>query len=108
MESSSISSNGTIEVNVAPLDELLQSVSPSYIKMDIEGAEPEALEGAAGIIRKNLPILAISVYHHFDHLWRLPLLIQSLSQRYRFFLRPHGVEAFDLVCYAVPTGRLIL
>ena len=70
MESSSISSNGTIEVNVAPLDELLQSVSPSYIKMDIEGAEPEALEGAVGIIRKNLPILAI---------WRLSPIRPSLA-----------------------------
>ncbi len=108
LESSSISSNGTIEVKVAPLDEILQGISTTYIKMDIEGAEPEALEGAARIIRKDLPILATSVYHCFDHLWRLPLLIQARSQRYRFFLRPHGNEAFDLVCYAVPSDRLIL
>lgn len=108
LSSSAISANGTIEVDVAPLDEILQGISPTYIKMDVEGAEPEALEGAAGIIRKDLPFMAISVYHRFDHLWRLPLLIQSMSRRYCFFLRSHGAEAFDLVCYAVPADRLRL
>jgi hypothetical protein len=66
----------------------------------------DALIGARGSIKKTLPVLAICVYHQPDHLWRIPLLIWSFSDQYRFFLRPHNEEGWDLVCYAVPVNRL--
>jgi hypothetical protein len=75
--------------------------------MDIEGGEIEALQGAAGVLREHCPLLAISVYHCQDHLWRIPLLIKSLQDRYHFFLRPHDEELWDLVCYAVPEQRMV-
>ena len=75
--------------------------------MDIEGAEPETLNGSIRIIQKHSPVLAISVYHQFDHLWKLPLLIKSLSEQYSFFLRPYRLAHWDLVCYAIPTNRII-
>jgi hypothetical protein len=80
---------------------------PTFIKMDIEGAEVDALIGARRLIENALPVLAICVYHQPDHLWRIPLLIRSFSDQYRFFLRPHNEEGWDLVCYAVPASRLI-
>ena len=107
LASSGISSVGTLEVESAPLDEILENTSPTFIKMDIEGAEVDALIGAQRSIRKALPALAICVYHQPDHLWRIPLLIQSVSDKYHFFLRPHNEEAWDLVCYAIPESRLI-
>lgn len=70
--------------------------------MDIEGSELDALVGAQELIRRANPILAVCAYHRQDHLWRVPLLIHSISDQYRFFLRPHGSEGWDLVCYAVP------
>jgi hypothetical protein len=73
--------------------------------MDIEGAEPDALRGAATLIREKSPLLAISCYHQQDHLWSIPLLIQSLNPDYRFYLRPHDLEGWDLVCYAIPNQR---
>lgn len=79
---------------------------PSFIKMDIEGAELDALIGARHSIEKDLPVLAISAYHQPDHVWRIPLLIQSFSDQYRFFLRSHNEEGWDLVCYAVPISRM--
>jgi FkbM family methyltransferase len=103
---SSINQEGETLIEIAPLDEILGNQKPTYIKMDIEGAELDALNGAAMIIRKFHPILAISVYHSFDHLWKLPLLIRSFYDGYKFFLRAHGQEAWDLVCYAVPPDRL--
>jgi len=75
--------------------------APSYIKFDIEGFEPEALEGARQIVAKYRPALAVCVYHIQDHLWKLPLLIHSFSPRYRFYLRPHG-QVWETVCYAIP------
>jgi FkbM family methyltransferase len=104
-ESSSIG-NGDHEVDCISLDEILSNERPTFIKMDIEGSEFEALMGAQNIIQKELPILAICVYHHQDHVWRIPSLICSLSDQYRFFLRPHLLEVWDLVCYAIPKFRL--
>lgn len=104
-EASSVGS-GNIEVNCVPLDEILSDQRPTYIKMDIEGSELQALSGAQHIIKKNLPVLAICAYHSQDHLWKIPALIHSFSDQYRFFLRPHLLEVWDLVCYAIPVNRL--
>ncbi|MDR3568518.1 MAG: FkbM family methyltransferase [Syntrophobacteraceae bacterium] len=103
---SSLNESGETQIEIASLDEVMGTLKPTYIKMDIEGAEPDALTGSATIIRKYRPILAFSVYHQFDHLWKLPLLVRSFYDGYRFFLRAHGQEGWDLVCYAVPAGRL--
>lgn len=103
--SSAISQEGTYEVECVALDDVFVGKRATYIKMDIEGAEADALAGARRIIQTHSPILAISVYHKQDDLWRLPLLIRSLSDVYRLYLRPYD-ELFDLVCYAVPSARL--
>jgi FkbM family methyltransferase len=98
---------GELDVRCVDLDHYLAGRAPTYIKMDIEGFEPEALQGASGIIRQHAPVLAICVYHKQDHVWRLPLLMRSLSEEYRLYLRPHLLEVWDLVCYAVPHARLL-
>jgi len=97
---------GPLEVECAPLDELLADYSPSYIKMDIEGAELDAVAGARKVIERDAPILAICLYHKLEHLWRIPLLIRSYSSSHKLFLRRYADECWELVCYAVPTSRL--
>ncbi|MEQ1885359.1 MAG: FkbM family methyltransferase [Bryobacteraceae bacterium] len=102
---------GDFEVECVSLDRYFDPNSsatdpPTFIKMDIEGAEPDAIRGAASAIRDCSPLLAISCYHRQDHLWSIPLLIHSLNPEYRFYLRPHDLEGWDLVCYAVPPSRL--
>jgi hypothetical protein len=57
-------------------------------------------------IRRCRPILAVSVYHRQDHLWSIPLELAKVCKDYEFFLRPHGTEGWDLICYAVPVERL--
>jgi len=102
-----ISEMGTIEINCAPLDEILNDNHPTYIKMDIEGAEFDALLGAKQVIQEFKPILAISVYHQQNHLWRIPMIVRTFCDQYSFFLRPHNEEAWDLILYAIPKNRLI-
>ena len=104
--SSLLSEKGDIEVDSVSLDKALRNCSPTYIKMDIEGAEFDALSGARKIIKKTSPILGICLYHRQDHLWRIPLLLQSFSENYKFFLRSYDEEGWELVCYAVPKERL--
>lgn len=97
---------GSYQVQCTPLDELLNDVKPTFIKMDIEGAEPDALLGAKKIIKRDKPVLAICMYHAQEHIWQIPLLIQSFSKEYEFFFRRYADECWELVCYAVPKNRL--
>jgi hypothetical protein len=93
-------------VQAAPLDELLAGRGVTYLKMDIEGAEPDALQGAAATVRRERAILAVCAYHAQDHLWRLPLAVAGLvGDGYRYSYRRYEPDCWELVLYAVPEGR---
>jgi FkbM family methyltransferase len=102
---SRISEAGALTVACVTLDDALGDLAPTFIKMDIEGAEEDALLGAAETIRAHRPILAICVYHVQSHLHRLPTLIGRLCEGYSLFLRRQGPDG-DLVCFAIPNERL--
>lgn len=70
------------------------------IKMDIEGAELEALDGAAHIIRRFTPRMSISAYHRPEDLWELPDRIKSLNGSYRLFFGHHSPMVWESVYYA--------
>lgn len=99
-------SAGTVAVSAETLDALVDGSRPTFIKLDIEGFEVDALEGGRQTIERHAPVLAVCVYHTQDHLWRIPLLLREWRDDYAFFLRPHNEEGWDLVCYAVPRARL--
>lgn len=71
--------------------------------MDIVGTEYSALLGCRKHIQTEHPKLAISVYHGFEDLWRLPLLVDSMGPGYRFYLRYHGGNLFptETLLYAL-------
>ncbi|MFJ7408987.1 MULTISPECIES: FkbM family methyltransferase [unclassified Lysinibacillus] len=96
----------TIEANT--LDNILENENVTFIKMDIEGAEENSLIGAKQIISKNKPILAICLYHGFEDLYKLPLIMKEYNNEYKFYIR-HYTELVDqeTVCYAIPENRLI-
>ena len=78
---------GSFDTECSTLDELLASYMPTFIKMDIEGAEIDAIMGARKVIGKGSPILAICMYHKQEHLWKIPLLLRALSDQYKFYFR---------------------
>lgn len=101
--SSVFSDSGGTVIDCAPLDELVGACT--IIKLDVEGAEPKVLHGAARILSESAPIAAISAYHLQSHLWELPLLVHDLQPRYSLTYRVHNEEGFDLVLYAIPPER---
>lgn len=88
-----------LQVEAAPLDDLVAHLTPTFIKMDIEGAELKALAGAAAIMRSHKPQLAICLYHDRRHLWEIPLQIAESQHEYRLNLRRYADECWELVCY---------
>ncbi|MBS4760842.1 MAG: FkbM family methyltransferase [Clostridium sp.] len=72
-----------------------------FIKMDIEGAEPNALKGAKQTIINNKPKMALSVYHSPEHLYSLMLYLNDLNLGYKFYLGHHRTYLYETVLYCI-------
>ncbi len=103
-----INADAGIEVPCVRLDDALGRERVSFIKMDIEGAELQALEGAHRVIWRDRPVLAICGYHKPDHLWRVLASLHTLAPDSKLYLRSHCADGLDTVCYAVPPERQVL
>lgn len=104
-EGASISETGLAHIAVAALDDVLAGHTVDFIKLDVEGAELQALQGARKLIQRSRPVLALSLYHCPQDLWELPLAVAELCEDYRFHVRQHYFNSFDSVLYAVPRHR---
>ena len=99
--------SGSERVTVTTLDTLCgRIVPPTFIKIDIEGFEPQCLEGGRKLISERQPLIAVCVYHEQNHLWTILLQLHAYQPGYHFRLGPHLAEGWDLVLYAVPADRL--
>ncbi|GAB1234025.1 FkbM family methyltransferase [Ferrigenium sp. UT5] len=91
------------QVETLKIDDLVENrqlARVDFIKMDIEGAELEALKGAAETIRRYRPKLAISVYHRLPDFWEIPQWIDGLGAGYRFHLRHFTIHTEETVLFA--------
>jgi len=105
---SSIQEEGEIEVKMDTIDRVVGDDRIAFIKMDVEGSELEALKGAAHVIQRDMPVLAISAYHKQEDLITLPQFIAGCRNehfKYEVFLRHHGVTVPELVLYGIPVKR---
>ena len=71
----------------------------TFIKMDIEGAELNALKGAEKTIIRNKPKLAICIYHKPEDMWQIPRYIDSLVPEYKFYIRHFGMRYAGTILY---------
>lgn len=97
---SAFSDLGDSIVEVDNIDSL-KDITPTFIKMDVEGSEYQALVGAKNTIRRSHPRLAICVYHKLEDIWEIPLLIQSIDPDYVFYLRHYSFADNETVLYAI-------
>lgn len=100
---SKISGDGTVTVSAVRLDDVLTDMDvPTFIKMDIEGEEFSAIEGARNTILTHHPRLAISVYHRPGDFWRIPKLILSIRDDYELYMRHYTECIYETVMFFVP------
>lgn len=98
-----VASGGSL-VEVEKIDTIADGRKITFIKMDIEGAELEALKGAHETISAHAPKLAICAYHRPEDLITLPQYIKMINDEYKFYLRHHQYMSWEMVLYALPPG----
>lgn len=94
--------DGDAIIQCVSLDETAPDFPATLLKMDIEGAELDALRGAEGLIARTGCAMAISAYHTPNHLWKVPLLMHRLAPQHPMVLRAHAYGGFETVAYALP------
>lgn len=90
-----------VETQMRALDSVLDGAPCTYLKMDVEGAERQAIAGAEQTIRRYAPRLNLAAYHTSSDFFELPLMLHEINPDYRLYLRHHPyVPAWDTNLYA--------
>ena len=101
---SAVGQTGSHKISVCTLDS--QRAGPvSFIKMDLEGWELNALEGCKNHIAQHQPKLAIAVYHqacHFRQVWKY---VRALNKNYKVYLRHYTQGWSETVMFFVPQEK---
>jgi FkbM family methyltransferase len=97
--SSFLTSNGANNIQTKAVDTLPCARPVTFIKLDVEGWESEALEGSKETITRDKPNLAVCVYHRPNDLWDLPKKIDGYRSDYQYYLRSYDYDGLELVLY---------
>jgi len=87
--------------NINTIDNLINE-KVDFIKLDIEGAEQDAIEGAKNTIEKYHPILAICIYHKAEDWYKVPKMVFEIRNDYKIYLRHYMEGIFETVMYFIP------
>lgn len=99
-EKARIAHDGNCYINMDTIDSILENQNIGFIKMDIEGNERQALEGARQHIEKNAPNLAISIYHKVEDIIEIPKILLNMNSKYRFAFGHYSLGIAETVLYA--------
>lgn len=97
--SSTISEEGSVQIEVDKIDDIHECNDVTFLKMDIEGSEPEALIGAQETIKRNKPKLAICIYHSDEDMINIIGQVHDLVPEYKIFVRQHSIYETETVLY---------
>jgi len=103
----SIVDNGNVNIEVDTLDNIINE-KVTFIKMDIEGSERQAIKGMSKHIKNNFPKMAISVYHKVDDLWKIPEQIFAIRGKYDYdiFIRHYTEGTDETIMFFIPNSSL--
>lgn len=99
---STLSDDGKYTVQAVAIDSLLKQKKITYIKADVEGAEAEALQGMAHLLKTHKPKLSLACYHRTEDLCTLIPLIHNIDPQYKIYLRHHPyIPCWDTNLYCI-------
>jgi FkbM family methyltransferase len=98
---SKIEQDGEEKIETMKLDNIIDN-KIDFIKLDIEGAEIEALDGAVNTIKKNKPTIAVCVYHNQSDFISIPKKLISIHPDYKILLRHYTQGVCETVMYFIP------
>jgi hypothetical protein len=87
--------------NINTIDNLIKD-EVDFIKMDIEGAEQDAIEGAQNTIKNYTPLLAICIYHKAQDWYKVPQKVLEINPNYTIYLRHYMEGIYETVMYFIP------
>ncbi len=88
-------------ININTIDNLINQ-KVDFIKLDIEGAEQDALLGAKETIKKYTPILAVCIYHKAQDWYMIPKIVLDIYPNYKLYLRHYMEGIYETVMYFIP------
>lgn len=94
-----------IEIPAISIDEFVDEYAiqkVDYIKLDVEGAELDVLQGSVKTLQRDRPQLAICIYHKKEHLYQIPLFLDSILENYCYHIGHYSPTFWDTVWYAIP------
>jgi FkbM family methyltransferase len=103
-DASRLCATGQSEIDVVRLDDEVREPI-TFVKLDIEGAEYDAIEGAAEHIRSETPTIAVCVYHNQRDFWRVPRRVLDLNDQYDLYVRHYTEGVHETVMFFVPQGN---
>ena len=89
------------EIDCIAIDDYFKGLNIGFIKMDVEGAELEALKGSKKIISNLKPKLAISVYHKARDLIDIPLFLKRIRPDYELYIQQIHPGIKETILFAV-------
>lgn len=98
----SIEKNYVSKIKTNKLDSLITKERVVGIKIDIEGSEESMLKGAKDIIKRDRPILLLSIYHKWDDLFKLQEYLINLNLNYKFYIRHYSLSVAKTILYCIP------
>ncbi len=88
-------------INFDTIDNIVKE-KIDFIKMDIEGDEQDAIEGATQTIKKYQPVLAICIYHKACDWYKIPQKVLEINKNYKIYIRHYMEGIYETVMYFIP------
>jgi len=102
---SRIESVGQGSIRVDSLDHVLEGLPelppPTYLKIDVEGADLDVIYGAQGIIQAYRPRIAIAIYHTNEHMIEIPEAIHAMCPSYQLYIRHYSCMEGETILYCI-------
>jgi hypothetical protein len=60
------------------------------------------IEWATELIKRDNPVLLLSIYHRWDDLFRLQEYLMNLNLNYKFYIRHYSLSVAKTILYCIP------